>query len=196
MIDEIEVGKKYRLIDKEAYTSCHMHSAYNRRLLKDKHIFDENMCVVITHVDSDYGISHDMNVIAPSEYHLFELVEEEKEDVKVSEKPKTITPETEVTVTTTYGELARAYYVMGNVNGKVHGELLWSIIGNLLGDSSRSIYFANEPKDQSIDYRSVQEKWESLFFKSKEQQEKEMVINEKRALIAKLENEIKELEGE
>lgn len=194
MIDEVEVGKKYRLIDKEAYTSGHMHSEYNRRLLNNKHIFDENMCVVISHVDSDYGISHDYNIIAPSEYCLFELVEENEMKTEESE---VITPgtTTEVTFTISYGELARAYYAVGKVNGTTHGKSLWSIIGNLLGDTDYSIYLENNPDHSTINYIQVQKDWESLFFKSKEQQQKELAIKDKRALIAKLENEIEELKS-
>lgn len=109
---------------------------------------------------------------------------------------KIITPETEVTITTTYGELARVYYVMGKVAGKDRGRNLWWAVADLLGDSKHAIYFANEPNNPDIYYGPVQEKWESLFFKSKEQQQKELAIKQKRDMIVQLEKEIKELEGE
>ena len=192
MIDKVEVGKKYRLIDKEAYTSCHMHGAYNRHLLTNKNVFDENMCVVISHVDSDCGISHDLNVIAPSEYYLFELVEENEIQ---SKEPKIITPETEVTITTTYGELAMAYCVVGRVTREARSKPLWAIIGDILGDSDNLIYAMNRPDFPTINYVSVQKQWESLFFKSKQEQEKELAIKEKLAMIAKLEKEIEELKS-
>ena len=35
-----------------------------------------------------------------------------------NKEPKVITPETEVTITTTYGELAQVYFVMGVVTGR------------------------------------------------------------------------------
>ena len=41
-----------------------------------------------------------------------------------------------------------------------------------------------------IDYEEHQEDWEALFFKSKEQQEKELVINHKLKLIEELKKEI------
>ena len=80
MIDKVEVGKKYRLIDKEGYTSCPNNGNPNRRLIADKDIFDENMCVVITCVTKGCGLVHGNSVISPNEYHLFELVEENKMD--------------------------------------------------------------------------------------------------------------------
>ena len=195
MIDKVEVGKKYRLIDKEGYVSHSKNSYFNRRLVDNKDIFDENLCVVITYVTNGHGRVHGNSVISPNEYHLFALVEENEMDAK---EPKTITPETEVTITTTYGELAKAYYVMGMASGKTRGKLLWATAGDLLGDSNRSIYREN-PSGQErivIQYRSVQEEWESLFFKSKEQQEKEIAIEQRRKMIAQLEKEIGELENE
>lgn len=195
MIDKVESGKKYRLIDKEGYASSPKYGSVNRQLLVDKDVFDENMCVVIQYVANGCGMTDGALVISPTEYRLFELVEENEMQ---PEEPKIITPETEVTIviTTTYGELARVYYVMGRVNGKQRGQALFATVANVLGDSNRSIYWENEPDHPIIDYRSVQEKWESLFFKSKEQQEKELAIKQKRDMITKLQKEIQELGGE
>lgn len=190
MINEIEVGKKYRLIDKKGYVTCKGGGNYNRRLLKNKNVFDENMCVVITTEHQGYGGTEEKEyVIAPNEYHLFELVDEDSMENK---EPKVITPETEVTITTTYGELARAYFVMGSVTGRRGEATLWKAIGNLLGDKSRSNYTKFNPVADLmvIDYAKYQEDWEALFFKSKEQQEKELVINHKLKLIEELKKEI------
>lgn len=188
MINEIEVGKKYRLIDKEGYMSSKYNGNYNRRLLATVGVFDENMCVVITAEREGCGSTAGMySVISPNEYHLFELVDEDSMENK---EPKVITPETEVTITTTYGELARAYFVMGAVTGR--RATLWKTVGDLLGDSSRSIYTEFNPVTNimTIDYEEHQEDWEALFFKSKEQQEKELVINHKLKLIEELKKEI------
>lgn len=76
MIDRVEAGKKYRLIDKESYVTGHNNAYFNYRLLTDKDIFDENMCVVIQYVDKGYGKVDRKAVISPNEYHMFELVEE------------------------------------------------------------------------------------------------------------------------
>ena len=184
MINEIEVGKKYRLIDIEGFVTCKGNGNYNRRLLNDKNVFDENMCVVITTEREGCGGTDEFEyIISPNEYHLFELVNEE---------PKVITPETEVTITTTYGELARAYFVMGSVTGRRGEATLWKAIGNLLGDKSRSNYTKFNPVADLmvIDYAKYQEDWEALFFKSKEQQEKELAIKQKREMIEELKKEI------
>lgn len=187
MIDKVEVGKKYRLINKEGYVSHPLLGNYNRQLIADKDIFDENICVVISRVNRGCGISNGVEVISTNEYHLFELVEE---NVMNSKEPKVITPETEVTITTTYGELARAYYVMGKANGKIHGNSLWTDISNLLGDTNRTIYWKNEPEHPTINYHLIQEEWESQIFRTKE-----IAIKQKRKMIAQLEEEIKQLES-
>lgn len=193
MIDKVESGKKYRLIDKEGYASSPKYGSANRQLLVDKDVFDENMCVVIQYVANGCGMTDGALVISPPEYRLFELVEENEMQPK---EPKIITPETEVTITTTYGELARIYYALGDVNGKTRGKDVWTVVGDTLGDLGHSIYFGNEPNLPTVDYTSIQEKWESLFFKSREQQEKELAIKQKRDMIAKLQKEIQELGGE
>ena len=191
MIDRLEVGKKYRLIDKEGYMSCKGNRNYNRQLLADRDVFDENACVVITTVLEGYGGRVGLDcVISPDEYRWFELV---NEDNMENEEQKVITPETEVTITTTYGELARAYFVMGAVTGR--RATLWKTVGDLLGDNSRSIYTEFNPVTNImiIDYEVHQEDWEALFFKPKEQQEKELAIKQKREMIAELEKEIMRL---
>ena len=76
MIDKVEVGKKYRLINKEGYVSDTPHGWYNRKLLTATTIFDENMCVVIERVGNKHGVVNGEVVITPAHYPLFELVEE------------------------------------------------------------------------------------------------------------------------
>lgn len=184
MIYEIEEGKKYRLIDVEGFVTFKGQAEYNRRLLSNKDVFDENLCVVITTEGGGFGGNDEKKyIISPDEYHLFELVNEE---------PKVITPETKVTITTTYGELVRAYFVMGSVTGRSGEATLWKTAGSLLGDESRINYTNFNPVADLVvvDYAKYQEDWEALFFKSKEQQEKELVIKQKREMIAELEKEI------
>lgn len=78
MINEIEVGKKYRLIDKEGFVTFKGSEDYNRRLLNDKNVFDENTCVVITVECGGFGGNDAKKyIISPNEYHLFELVGED-----------------------------------------------------------------------------------------------------------------------
>ena len=89
MIDEIEVGKKYRLIDKEGFVTFKGNGNYNRLLLNDKNVFDENMCVVITTERVGCGGNDEKKyIISPNEYHLFELVDEDNEQEHVQTKLK------------------------------------------------------------------------------------------------------------
>lgn len=191
MIDMVEVGKKYRLIDKDGWLNYGGNSCHNASLLR-RGVFDSDNCVIIDQLDGrGCGLVNYDVVISAKEFPFFELVEENEMG---HEEPKIITPETEVTITTTYGELARVYYVMGAANGATH-KILWGKVADLLGDSDHSIYWGNKPKHSFINYFTVQEKWESLFFKSKEQQEKELAIKQKRDMIAQLEKEIEQLGG-
>lgn len=200
MIEKVEAGKKYRLIDKEGYCSYSSNAGYNRSLLKEEQYFDKKLCVVIDEVDDEvWGKVKGEYVISREEYPFFELVEEDdvgtEESKVITTDKEAITPYTEVTITTTYGELARVYYVTGRVNGRDYGKSVWSIAKDLLDDESSSIYWGNKPNLELINYHAVQEQWEALFFKTKEQQEKEIVIKEKRAMIAQLEKQIEQLGG-
>lgn len=78
MIYEIEEGKKYRLIDVEGFVTFKGSEDYNRRLLSNKDVFDENLCVVITTEGGGFGGNDEKKyIISPDEYHLFELVGED-----------------------------------------------------------------------------------------------------------------------
>lgn len=195
MIDKVEAGKKYRLIDAHAYVNDSRSRAYNKIII-EKGYFDVGLCVVIDEVNEDgYGKSSGEYIISQDEREFFELVEENDE----VQEPKEVTPETEVTITITYGELLRAYCVMGGVNGPSTDKDLFFIAGNLLDDKDRSKYrkihsIANT-LPALINYNSIREEWESLFFKSKEQRKKEIAIEQKRKMIAELEQEIKQLES-
>lgn len=73
MIDKVEVGKKYRLIDKEAYLSSHPN---NSKILASG-IFDDNLCVVINSTRNGHAYHESCSVnsiISPDEYKCFELV--------------------------------------------------------------------------------------------------------------------------
>ena len=73
MINEIEVGKKYRLIDKEGYMSSKYNGNYNRRLLATVGVFDvicvwlslPNVKVVVVLQECTLSF-HPMNIICLS----------------------------------------------------------------------------------------------------------------------------------
>ena len=77
MIDKVQLGKKYRLIDVECFLGG-LNPIYNRHLL-DAGVFDSEDCVVIDEVDDGLGYCWGIPVIHKDEYKYFELIEENKD---------------------------------------------------------------------------------------------------------------------
>lgn len=125
----------------------------------------------------------------------FKLYKEDKEQMKQ------IKPEDEVTITTTYGELARAYAVLGNVNGADYGESLYNIAAEAFGDSydqtgnSKFWEFGlgkmSKKKKDITDYNAYQKEWEKLIFNQKS--EKDLKIEELEKTIAEAQKQLQEL---
>lgn len=108
-----------------------------------------------------------------------------------------IRPEDEVTITTTYGELARVYAVMGHVNGKDFSKTLWQISKEMLSDTTHDIYDEHlNTKDvyEVIDYSEYQEKWINALFNKKTEQQLQIEALEE--TIRKAAEQIKKLKGE
>ena len=185
MIDKIEAGKTYRLIDKEGYIEkCEANLIFYMGLFQED-------CIKIERVgEKGEGlVSNDLPgvtdvAISRCEYKYFELVED---------KPKPIRPEDEVTITTTYGDLARAYALLGRAKGKTFGdESLFSKIAVLIDPYGEKYDNFNFPDDAyMLDYYSYQQKWLDTLFPQKTEQE--VAIEEKQKEIDRLEKEIKEL---
>lgn len=117
---------------------------------------------------------------------------------------KRIKPEDEVTITTTYGDLALIYALLGPTNGKTFGkEHPWSIAKNLLGDIYQNKYeefFMSGDVDRydkygikHINYVSWQDKWINHLFQQETEQEKK--IRELEETISKATKQIEELKG-
>ena len=105
--------------------------------------------------------------------------------------------EDKVTIEITYGELARAYYIMGAVNGRVRGnpsESLWAQGEKSFNKSLEELckFKAIHPAPL-VDYLPIQEKWESLLFPKSEEQKK---IEELEETINKAKEQIEELKQE
>lgn len=104
-------------------------------------------------------------------------------------------PEDLVTITTTYGELAKAYAVFGTTNGHPYGESLFGIARGIL-DPEQKIYdqffYVEDEPEQREDYVSYQEDWLKVLFKEySNNKEKQEIINQ----IETLQTRLKELEG-
>lgn len=119
---------------------------------------------------------------------------------KVEEQVKQIKPEDEITITTTYGELARIYAILGNANGADYGKSLWKIASEAFNDSweeTRNKKFwefdkTNKLKEQDVlDYRLYQKEWEKLLFNQKS--EKDLKIEELEKTIAEAQKQLQEL---
>lgn len=106
----------------------------------------------------------------------------------------------EVTITITLAELAKAYAVLGKVYDRNEGESLYSIAQGVL-DPEGVIYWDLDNRDlmekctPSIDYCSIQDKWEDLFFEP-EEADIQRKIRELKETAAKIQQQIKELEEE
>lgn len=132
------------------------------------------------------GILNGIIVIFEHEMNLFK------------EKKMNIKPEDEVTIATTYGELARAYAVLGKVNGKDYGSALWSKIATML-DPSEEVYskiIDNKTFGQLSDYNSIQSGWLDLLFPQEPMEtSQQKQIRELREQAELLLSKAKELEG-
>ena len=79
--------------------------------------------------------------------------------------PKNIKPEDEVTITTTYRELATVYAIYGSVNG-AGNSYLFKKLENML-DYNRKVYdkvIGNKTKEQILNYNQYQKEFETLLF--------------------------------
>lgn len=190
MLTKLEAGKTYRCIDLEGYLNSHH---CNEEIWYQHSV---NGCYTIDALDHAFrgynGLIEDTIVINTDAMKFFELVEG---DINVNNN--NITPETEVTITTTYGDLAAVYYVMGKSNGREYGASLWDIAKGLL-DLDQVIYNNNHDmiKHGIIKYVDIQKEWEDLLFKPSE---KDLKKKEQQDKIDKLKKElaeaVKELEN-
>lgn len=105
---------------------------------------------------------------------------------------KKIKPEDSVTITTTYGELAAAYAILGRENGETIGsKSLFRAISELI-DPNQKVY--REQYDamlNSPDYYTFQPQWLAALFSQETEQQKQ--IKELEATIKKASEQLSEL---
>jgi len=185
MITKVEAGKTYRLIDKEGYLA---HNSFNKPLYV-KYFLDDT--VTIGEVCHSSGVVDDYEIITSDEYKFFEEV------VSEESSPKIIKPEDEITITTTYGDLARAYYAVGRINGKDYDKNIFDIACEVFKDNP----VHNLPSMfEGPNYHSFQSQFEKELFdklnkNAKEQLQKQEELAKIDAQIAELQQKRKELEG-
>lgn len=106
-----------------------------------------------------------------------------------------INTEDEVTITTTYRELARVYAILGKVNNAAFSSLFKQVAALLDPDYKKYAKFVS-PIDKSniLNYHSYQFSWEELLFGEQETQH-QIQIRELREQAEALLERAKELEG-
>lgn len=155
-LTKLEAGKTYVFKDEYNKQEWLDHSVGNYRVL---HQYNEGFTIDTVTLGS--GFIGTTNVIIKDELKYFKLKEE-----KIMQQPKHIRPEDEVTITTTYGELARAYAILGKVGGMSYGTGLWSIIGELI-DGAGSVYDRmvwRKDLEEAGSYSKYQKEWLAALF--------------------------------
>lgn len=113
-------------------------------------------------------------------------------------KKAPIKPEDEVTITTTYGDLAEVYAVMGAVCGASFGGCVWGIAKGLL-DPNQKVYNSLRPNlTGHIDYSSFQGEWLAALFTKEDPKTNQLneVISTLEKELIKAKNQLKEIKGE
>lgn len=153
---KLEAGKTYVFKDELA---CILWSDIDENDYIRSEFYDDGFA--IDEVYEDDGYICDNCVIGMDELQYFKLKEE-----KTMQQPKHIRPDDEVTITTTYGELARAYAVLGKVGGRPYGADLWSIIGDIIDDFGSVYSQIVYPKDLegACKYPEYQKEWLAALF--------------------------------
>lgn len=181
-LTKLEAGKTYVFKDDETKQAYLCGSYKNLEYFKNR--YSEGF--ILEYVNNySSGIIDGESVIGADELHLFKLKEEPMQNIK---------PEDEVTITTTYGELARVYAVLGNVNGLGYGEHLWHQLVEIL-DPEEKVYnglVCSKKEEELMDYASYQKEWLNALFPQETDQQKQ--IRELREQAKELLKKAKQLE--
>ena len=109
---------------------------------------------------------------------------------------KNVLPTDSITITTTYGELAKVYAVVGRMNGEDFGESLFYIISNLMDEDDKALDSNIRPdswKDLG-NYYSYQKQWlEAIFPACKQKTEAQLKLEELQRTIEDAQRQIEQL---
>lgn len=152
-LTNLEVGKTYVFKSEDAKESWLNSDEINREVFLHQDVF------LIIEIDEDGdGYIEKPNycvAISKDELKYFKLKEEE-----TMQQPKHIRPEDEVTITTTYGELAKVLMLLSRSNGKC-GYDLYRLIKDIF-EIKGSV--PNLMRIPTIDYIKVEQKWLAALF--------------------------------
>lgn len=141
----------------------------------------------INRVWNNCGFINGLLMIASDELKYFKLKEEDVMPIK---------PEDEVTITTTYRELARLYVILGKANGNTNGRLFVKLksLLDIGGDKYNKLIRPMTSARDILNYGEYQSKWEGMLFGEQETQQ-QIQIRELREQAEVLLQKAKELEG-
>lgn len=188
-LTKLEVGKTYVFKDetsKEYYLTGNCCNTQYCEEFYDKGFKLDNV-ETSPYKDYVYGMVSGAVVIDKDEMKYFKLKEENVMPIK---------PEDEVTITTTYRELARLYVIMGKCNGDTNGELFVKLksLLDIGGDKYDKLIRPMSSARDILNYNEYQSKWEGMLFGEQETQQ-QIQIRELREQAEALLQKAKELEG-
>ena len=178
-MSELEVGKTYVFKDE----SCA--EEYLNNKIQNKGYFQEYYWggFKINRGWNNCGFINGLLMIASDELKYFKLKEE---------NVMPISSEDEVTITTTYRELARVYAILGKVDGAAFSSLFNQVAAMLDPDYKKySKFISPIDKRDVLNYHSYQFSWEALLFSEQETPQQIQIREQAEALLQKA----KELEG-
>lgn len=183
-LTKLEVGKTYVFKDDVSKSLYLNHYRANKYFFSN---YYKDGFTVSTITDEGDGCYEDGNtVILIDEMKYFKLKEE---------NVMPINTEDEVTITTTYRELARVYAILGKVDGAPFSSLFNQVVA-LLDPDYKKYSKLIQPIDKLdvLNYYSYQFSWEALLFSGQETQQ-QIQIRELREQAEALLQKAKELEG-
>lgn len=184
-LTKLDVGKTYVFKDEASKSKYLNHYRANKYFFSN---YYKDGFSVSTVTDEGDGCYEDGNtVILIDEMKYFKLNEENVMPIK---------PEDEVTITTTYRELARLYVIMGKCNGDTNGELFVKLksLLDIGGDKYDKLIRPMSSARDILNYNEYQSKWEGMLFGEQETQQ-QIQIRELREQAEALLEKAKELEG-
>lgn len=187
-LTKLEAGKTYVFKDDNAKEAWLCEFKANTFLYREHY----KGGFTVKHTSGDHFYIGDSDVLHGSEAHYFKLKEEE-----TIQQPKHIRPEDEVTITTTYGELAKIYLLLAKTNG-IGGFITFMECKRIFDDEDRVKLNQVYSKFNLYDYSGIESEWLKILFPELTPVESptQRKVRELREQAEELLAKAKELEGE